>query len=98
MELTLLWAEKQLVFRQYFQGPLDRLFVFLLCLCKDQNVVQVHYHDPFSYEGPEDVVHHSLEGGGVTPDSCLGNKSNIFHHNNKNNQLERQVRSPRDIH
>jgi len=35
--------------------------MFLLCLCKDQNVVQVHYHDPFSYEGPEDVVHHSLE-------------------------------------
>jgi len=31
----------------------------------DQNIVQVHYHDPFSYEGPEDVVHHSLEGGGT---------------------------------
>ena len=51
------------MFRQYFQNPLDCLFMFLLCLCKDQNVVQVHYHDLFSYEGPEDVVHHSLEGG-----------------------------------
>ena len=65
IELTLLWAEKQLVFRQYFQDLPDRLFVFLLRPCKDQNVVQVHYHDFFSYEGPEDVVHHSLEGGGT---------------------------------
>ena len=39
--------------------------MFLFCLCKDQNVVQVHYYDPFSYEGSEDVVHHSLEGGGT---------------------------------
>jgi len=39
--------------------------MFLLCPCKDQNVVQVHYHNPFGYEGPEDVVHHSLEGGGT---------------------------------
>ena len=39
--------------------------MFLFCLRKDQNVVQVHYYDPFGYEGPEDVVHHSLEGGGT---------------------------------
>jgi len=32
------------------------------------------------------------------PDSCLGNKSDIFYHNNKNNQLERQVQLPRDDH
>jgi len=25
----------------------------------------------------------------VTLDSCLGNKSDIFHYNNRNNQLER---------
>jgi len=37
--------------------------VFLLHPCKDQNVVQVYYHDSFGYESPEDVVHHSLEGG-----------------------------------
>jgi len=37
--------------------------MLFLCLCEDQNVVQIHYHDPFSYEGSEDVVHHSLEGG-----------------------------------
>ena len=37
--------------------------MLFLCLHKDQNVVQVHYYDPFGYEGPEDVVHHSLEGG-----------------------------------
>jgi len=39
--------------------------VFLFRLCKDQNIVQVHYYDPFSYESSEDVVHHSLEGGGT---------------------------------
>jgi len=37
--------------------------MFLLHLCKDQNVVQVYYHNPFSYKGPEDVVYYSLEGG-----------------------------------
>jgi len=41
---------------------LDCSFVFLFCLHKDQNVVQVHYYNPFGYEGSEDVVHHSLEG------------------------------------
>jgi len=39
--------------------------MLFLRLCEDQNVVQVHYHDPFGYKGPEDVVHHSLEGGGT---------------------------------
>jgi len=34
----------------------------------------------------------------VMPDSYLGNKSDIFHHNNKNNQLERRVWPPRDIY
>ena len=48
---------------QYFQDPPDHLFVFLFCLHKDQNVIQVHYYNPFSYEGSEDVIHHSLEGG-----------------------------------
>jgi len=35
--------------------------MFLLRLCKNQDVVQVYYYDPFSYDGSEDVVHHSLE-------------------------------------
>jgi len=39
--------------------------MFLLCLCKDQNVVQVYYYNLFGYEGPKNVVHHSLEGGGT---------------------------------
>ena len=51
------------MFYQYFQDPSDCSFMLLLHLHKDQNVVQVHYHNPFGYEGPEDVVHHSLEGG-----------------------------------
>jgi len=41
---------------------LDCLFIFFFRLRKDQNVVQVYHYNPFSYEGSEDVVHHSLEG------------------------------------
>ena len=51
------------MFCQYLQDPLDHLFMFFFHLHKDQNVVQVHYHNPFGYEGPEDVIHHSLKGG-----------------------------------
>jgi len=36
--------------------------MLLFCLCKDQNVIQVHYDNLFYYDGSEDVVHHSLEG------------------------------------
>ena len=36
--------------------------MLLFCLRKDQNVVQVHYDNPFCYDGSEDVIHHSLEG------------------------------------
>ena len=53
------------MFCQYFQDPLHCLFVFLFRPCKDQNVVQVHYYDPFGYESSENVVHHSLEGSGA---------------------------------
>jgi len=34
----------------------------------------------------------------VTPYKCLGKISDILHLNNKNNQLERRVRPPKDIH
>ena len=50
---------------QYLQDPPDCLFVFLFRLCKNQNIIQVHYYNPFSYESSEDVVHHSLEGSGT---------------------------------
>ena len=39
--------------------------MFLFCPRKDQNVVQVHYYDPFSYESSENVIHHSLEDSGA---------------------------------
>ena len=39
--------------------------MFLFCLHKDQNIIQVHYYNPFGYEGSEDVIHYSLEGGGT---------------------------------
>ena len=48
---------------QYFQDPPDCSFMFLFCLHKDQNVIQVHHYDPFGYESSEDVIHHCLEGG-----------------------------------
>jgi len=32
-------------------------------LGEDQDVVQIDHYDTFYYEVPEDVVHHSLEGG-----------------------------------
>ena len=51
------------MFCQYFQNLPDHPFMLLFCLCKDQNVVQVHYDDPFCYDSSENVVHHSLEGG-----------------------------------
>ena len=50
------------MFRQYLQDSPDRSFVLLFCLCKDQNVVQVHYDNPFCYDSSEDIIHHSLEG------------------------------------
>ena len=53
------------MFRQYLQDSLDRSFMLLFRLCKDQNVVQVHYDNPLRYDGSEDIVHHSLEGGGA---------------------------------
>ena len=53
------------MFRQYLQDSLDHSFMLLFHLCKDQNVVQVHYDNPFRYDGSEDVVHYSLEGGGA---------------------------------
>jgi len=53
------------VFYQYFQDPLDCSFMFLFYPRKDQNVVQVHYYDPFGYESSENVIHHSLEGSGA---------------------------------
>jgi len=36
--------------------------MLLFHLHKDQDVVQVHYDNPFHYDGSEDVIHHSLEG------------------------------------
>jgi len=36
--------------------------MYLFHLHKDQDVIQVHYYDPFSYESSKDVIHHSLEG------------------------------------
>ena len=39
--------------------------MLLFRLCKDQDVVQVHYDNPFRYDSSEDVVHHSLEDSGA---------------------------------
>jgi len=37
--------------------------VLFLCLGKDQDVIQIDYHNAFCYEILEDVVYHGLEGG-----------------------------------
>ena len=37
--------------------------MFFLRLSEDQDVVQINHHNTLYYEVPEDVVHHSLEGG-----------------------------------
>ena len=39
--------------------------MLLFCLRKDQDVIQVHYDNPFHYDGLEDVIHHSLKGSGA---------------------------------
>ena len=36
--------------------------MLLFCPHKDQDVVQVHYDNPFRYDGSENIIHHSLEG------------------------------------
>jgi len=36
--------------------------MFLFRLRKDQNVIQVHYDNPFCYDSSENIIHHSLEG------------------------------------
>ena len=50
------------MFCQCFQDPPDCFFMLFFCLCKDKNVVQVHYYNLFGYEGSEDIIYHSLEG------------------------------------
>jgi len=39
--------------------------MLLLRLRKDQDVVQVYYYNPFSYDSSEDVIHHGLESSGT---------------------------------
>jgi len=39
--------------------------MYLFYLHKDQDVIQVYYYDPFSYESSKDVIHYSLEGSGT---------------------------------
>jgi len=39
--------------------------MLLFYLHKDQDVVQVHYDNPFRYDSSEDIVHHSLKGSGA---------------------------------
>jgi len=56
-------AEEEFFLLQDLSHPLDSLCVLFLCLGKDQDVVQIDYHNAFRYKIPEDVVHHGLEDG-----------------------------------
>jgi len=37
--------------------------MLLLYPSKDQDIVQIHYHNAFRYKVSENIVHHRLEGG-----------------------------------
>jgi len=39
--------------------------MLLLCLRKDQDIVQVYYYNLFSYDGLENVIHQGLESSGT---------------------------------
>ena len=55
--------EAELVLHQDFQYSLDSLGILFDGPGKDENIVQVHYHYPFSNKVPEDIIHYCLEGG-----------------------------------
>ena len=58
----------------------DKVFFFIaIFLDRLNNDINVFFLD--SYINDERYI--------VMPDSCLSNRSDIFHYNNKNNQLER---------
>lgn len=44
------------------QNSADHFVVLFLCPGKDQNIIQIYYHDTFCYEVLKNVIHHSLEG------------------------------------
>ncbi|KAG5336712.1 hypothetical protein C0989_012024 [Termitomyces sp. Mn162] len=62
-KLALLWLEVELVLAEAFQNKASDLTVFLQHFDIDENGIKVHTHYALCYEVPEDVVHHSLEGG-----------------------------------
>ena len=37
--------------------------MLFLCPSKDQDIVQIDYHNAFRYKVLEDVIHHGLEDG-----------------------------------
>ncbi|KAG5336895.1 hypothetical protein C0989_011634 [Termitomyces sp. Mn162] len=62
-KLALLWLEVELMLVEVFQDKTSDLMVFLQHFGIDENVIKVHAHYTLHNEVPEDVVHHSLEGG-----------------------------------
>jgi len=73
----------------------------LLCIKYDATTFLVYYpnsnrHASSEMSSPQYSCAFHYRTCAIMLDSCLGNKSDIFHHNNKNNQLERQVWPPKD--
>ncbi|KAG5337050.1 hypothetical protein C0989_011015 [Termitomyces sp. Mn162] len=64
-KLTLLWLEVELVLAEAFQDKASDPTVFLQHFGVDEDVVKIHTCYTLHYEVPEDVIHHSLEGGGA---------------------------------
>ena len=57
--------KKQFVLGQDLQNSVDYLIVLFQCPNKDQNVVQIYYHDIFYYEVSKNIIYHSLESSGL---------------------------------
>jgi hypothetical protein len=62
-------AEEEFVFTKSFKDQSSDVSMLLDGLRKDEDVVEVNTDDSFHDEVLEDVVHHSLEGGGRVSES-----------------------------
>ncbi|KAG5335719.1 hypothetical protein C0989_000561 [Termitomyces sp. Mn162] len=73
-KLALLQFEVELVLAEVFQYKASDPIVFFQHFGVDEDVVKVYAHYALHDEVPENVVHHSLEGGGAVGESKEHNK------------------------
>jgi hypothetical protein len=68
-EFAFVVAEEEFMFAKSFEEQSGDMSMFLDGLREDENVIEVNTDDSFHDEVLEDVVHHSLEGGGRISES-----------------------------